>query len=72
MTLRNISPKIQTGYIATIKNFTRFLSRSPDSTMGKDLRRFQLHVSVDRRLGCHTQCNGCNIEVFLPNNTGPQ
>ena len=44
MTIRNLSPKTQQGYIRTIKNFTAFLRRSPDTATFEDVRRFQLHL----------------------------
>jgi len=47
MTLRKLAPKTQTGYIRAVKNFTRFLSRSPDTATSEDLRRYQLHL-VDK------------------------
>ena len=43
MRLRKFSPKTQTAYIRAVKNFTRFLGRSPDTASAEDLRRFQLH-----------------------------
>jgi hypothetical protein len=47
MTLRKLSPKTQAGYVRAVKNFTRFLGRSPDTATAEDLRRYQLHL-VDR------------------------
>ncbi len=44
MNMRKLSPKTQTGYIRAVKNFTRFLRRSPDTASPEDLRRFQLHM----------------------------
>ena len=44
MTLRKLSPKTQTAYIRVVKNFTRFLGRSPDTAEAEDLRRYQLHL----------------------------
>ncbi len=44
MTLRKLSPKTQSGYIRAVKNFTRFLGRSPDTATAEDLRRYQLHL----------------------------
>jgi len=44
MRLRKLSPKTQTAYIRAVKNFTRFLDRSPDTAEAEDLRRFQLHL----------------------------
>ena len=44
MRLRKLSEKTQTAYIRAVKNFTRFLGRSPDTAGGEDLRRYQLHM----------------------------
>ena len=44
MTIRKLAPKTQEGYIRTIKNFTAFLRRSPDTATFEDVRRFQLHL----------------------------
>ena len=44
MTLRKLSPKTQTDYIRYVKEFTRFLGRSPDTATAEDLRRYQLHL----------------------------
>jgi integrase/recombinase XerD len=45
MTIRNLAPKTQEGYIRTIKNLAVFLGRSPDTASFEDVRRFQLHVA---------------------------
>lgn len=44
MRMRKLSPKTQTAYIRAVKNFTRFLGRSPDTAEAEDLRRYQLHL----------------------------
>ena len=44
MTLRKLSPKTQATYIHVVKNFTRFLKRSPDTASAEDLRQYQLHL----------------------------
>jgi integrase/recombinase XerD len=44
MTLRRLSPKTQSGYIRALKNFTRYLGRSPDTATAEDLRLYQLHL----------------------------
>lgn len=44
MQLRKLSVKTQGSYIRAVKNFTRFLGRSPDTASAEDLRRFQLHM----------------------------
>ena len=44
MTLRKLSPRTQTAYIRAVKNFTRFIKRSPDTACAEDLRQFQLYL----------------------------
>jgi integrase/recombinase XerD len=46
MTIRNLAPKTQQGYIRTIKNLAVFLDRSPAMASFEDVRRFQLHVAA--------------------------
>jgi integrase/recombinase XerD len=46
MTIRNLAPKTQQGYIRTIKNLAAFLGRSPDTASFEDVRRFQLHLAA--------------------------
>ena len=45
MTIRKLAPKTQEGYIRTVKNFTAFIGRSPDTANLEDVRRFQLHLA---------------------------
>lgn len=44
MTLRKLSAKTQSAYIRAVKNFTRFLGRSPDTASAEELRGYQLHL----------------------------
>ena len=44
MTMRKLSPKTQSAYIRAVKNFTRFIRRSPDTACAEDLRQFQLYL----------------------------
>jgi integrase/recombinase XerD len=44
MKMRRLAPKTQQGYIRAVKNFTRYLGRSPDTATAEDLRRYQLHL----------------------------
>jgi hypothetical protein len=46
MTIRNLAPKTQQGYIRTIKNLAVFLGHSPATASFEDVRRFQLHVAA--------------------------
>jgi integrase/recombinase XerD len=42
MTIRTFSDKTQRDYIRHIESFARFLRRSPATTTGDDIRRFEL------------------------------
>jgi len=44
MRLRKLSAKTQSAYIRAVKNFTRYLGRSPDSANAEELRGYQLHL----------------------------
>ncbi len=44
MRIRQFSPKTQSNYIRAVRNFTKYLSRSPDSATVEDLRNYQLHL----------------------------
>jgi len=45
MILRKLSPATQANYLRSVKNFTRFLGRSPDTATAEDFRLFQLHLA---------------------------
>jgi site-specific recombinase XerD len=53
MSMRKLSPKTQTGYIRSGKQFARFLGHSPDTATREDCRRFQLHL-VDNGISSMT------------------
>jgi len=44
MTLRQLAPKTQAGYLRSVVKFTRFFGHSPDLALPEDLRAFQLHL----------------------------
>src|ERR1700709_1788072 len=44
MRMRRLAPKTQAGYLRVVREFTRFLGRSPDTATVEDLRRYQLHL----------------------------
>ena len=43
MTVRTIGDKTQANYIRHVEALAKFLGRSPDTSTGDDLRRFQAH-----------------------------
>lgn len=44
MRMRHLAPKTQASYLRIVREFTRFLGRSPDTATVEDLRRYQLHL----------------------------
>jgi len=44
MRMRQLSPKTQDTYLHIVREFARFLRRSPDTATVEDLRRYQLHL----------------------------
>jgi len=45
MTIRQFGAKTQNDYVRVVREFTRFLGRSPDTAEPEDLRRYQLHLA---------------------------
>ena len=43
MSVRKFSAKTQHDYIRCVESFAKFLGRSPDTAIGEDLRRYQVH-----------------------------
>jgi integrase/recombinase XerD len=44
MRMRKFGEKTQQQYLRAVRNFTKYLGRSPDTTTIEDLRRYQLHL----------------------------
>lgn len=44
MRMRKLTPKTQTAYIRAVRNFTKYLDRSPDTATVEDLRNYQLYL----------------------------
>ncbi len=42
--MRKLSPKTQSAYIRSVRQFARYLRRSPDTASIEDLRNYQLHL----------------------------
>ena len=42
--MRKLNPKTQSAYIRAVRNFTKYLGRSPDTATIDDLRNYQLHL----------------------------
>jgi integrase/recombinase XerD len=44
MRMRRLSPKTRANYLHVVREFARYLGRSPDTATVEDLRRYQLHL----------------------------
>ena len=44
MRMRKFGDKTQLDYVRAVRNFTKYLGRSPDSASVEDLRNYQLHL----------------------------
>ncbi|REG48811.1 site-specific recombinase XerD [Paraburkholderia sp. BL6669N2] len=44
MRMRKFAPKTQSGYLRAVRQFARFLERSPDTATVEDLRNYQLYL----------------------------
>ncbi len=44
MRMRKFSDKTQLDYVRAVRNFTKYLKRSPDTAKVEDLRNYQLHL----------------------------
>lgn len=44
MRMRKFSDKTQLDYVRAVRNFTKYLKRSPDTARVEDLRNYQLHL----------------------------
>ena len=53
MKARQLAAGTQRGHVLSCRRFASFLGRSPDSAMGEDLRRFQLHLSESGMSNCN-------------------
>jgi integrase/recombinase XerD len=53
MTIRNMTPGTQKGYIRAVKNFSLFFARSPDKLTFDDVRKYHLHLA-SRKLEAQT------------------
>jgi site-specific recombinase XerD len=44
MRMRKYGKKTQLDYLRAVRNFTKYLGRSPDAATVEDLRNYQLHL----------------------------
>ncbi len=65
MTMRKLSPRTQSSYIRVVANFTRFLTRSPDTADAEDLRRYQLHLVEQGVSSTSINANITGLKLFF-------
>ena len=44
MRMRKLGDRTQEGYLRAVRNFTKYLGRSPDTATVEDLRNYQLYL----------------------------
>ena len=64
MRIKGLQPKTQTMYLRAMREFTRFLGRSPDTATPEDLRAFQLDMS-EKGTGSATFNNRLSVLGFF-------
>ena len=64
MRIKGLQPKTQTMYLRAMRDFTRFLGRSPDLATAEDLRAFQLDMS-EKGTGAATFNNRLTVLSFF-------
>jgi site-specific recombinase XerD len=65
MRMRKLSPRTQSSYIRAVANFTRFLTRSPDTADAEDLRRYQLHLVEQGVSSTSINANITGLKLFF-------
>ena len=65
MMLRKLSTQTQAAYIHAVKNFTRFLKRSPDMASAEDLRQYQLELVKQGISSGHLNATITGLKFFF-------
>ena len=71
MQIKGLQPKTQTMYLRAMRDFTRYLSHSPDSATAEELRAFQLEMK-DSGVGAPTFNNRLTVLSFFFVTTCPR
>ncbi len=64
MRVKGLNPKTQTMYLRAMRDFTRFLGRSPDTVSPEELRAFQLDMT-NKGVGAPTFNNRLSVLSFF-------
>ena len=65
MTIRKLAPKTQQGYIRTIKDFSAFLGRSPDTAKIRGRPTLSIASGGERRAHPGSQSHRGSVAVLL-------
>ncbi len=65
MTMRNLKPGIQTGYIRAVRRLNAFLGFSPVKATAEGLRLFQLHLSETGTSTATINVTVCGLRFFF-------
>jgi integrase/recombinase XerD len=65
MKLRKLSSHTQEAYISVVRQFARFLGRSPDTATAEDLRRYQLHLTERGAASATVNMAVCGLRFFF-------
>src|SRR5580692_8246860 len=71
MRMRQLAPKTQDIYLHIVREFARFLGRSPDTATVEDLRRYQLYLVGHGTSASVAEPRDHRPEVFLHGHARP-
>lgn len=68
MQLHGFSPQTQAAYVHAVRSLAKHFGRSPDRISEEDLRRYFLHLTLERKLARPTVTSAlCGIKFFFQN-----
>src|SRR6266571_5935785 len=68
MQLHGYSPKTQACYVGAVRGLARFFNKSPDLVTEEELRRYFLHLTLEKKVARATATIAlCGIKFFFQN-----
>jgi len=68
MQLHGFSPQTQAVYVSAVRSLAKYFGKSPDLVSEEDLRRYFLHLTLERKLARPTVTSAlCGIKFFFQN-----
>jgi integrase/recombinase XerD len=62
---RNLSERTAESYLRAVEEFSRFHNRTPDQLGPEEIRRYQAHLFIDRKLDANTVCQHLSALRFF-------